>query len=436
MTVIELGYRDTETPSTPRRVDRQLVHRVSAALLVLLCLATLTNSVPPRPRGLHQVWSTYGVGDSGSVIVGDTVVVPGRAGFELVGYALADGHERWHLDLGEPVPVIEPAVGSPVLLVQAGMQTIPLLDGSTQYNFTETVAIDAVTGRTLWRVRGTGSGWQATGTALLQEQTVDGRPTRLRLVRLTDGSTVWSRATPDLARWLPIGADPADPQRLALVGTGGAVRILDLADGKQISSGKVGWDPPTAQGDYQDIMAAGTNLYVTRSRGKFTLTAYDQETLSPQWTIEPPQNGSSAYSCGPVICLAGIGELIGYDWATGAVRWHIAGVDYAEPAGPGTIITESRGTGRHSSLIDAGTGRVLADLGADRPPAFLGAGSLITLGYTTSLPQRTVVNRVDPRTGRTFPLGTIDAIDLGCQLSGKLLVCHHPQGKLSVTAVG
>jgi len=329
-----------------------------------------------------------------------------------------------------------------VLLLAADLSSRPQNKSSDNiYSyFTATIALDAASGATLWRASGVGDGWSATGTALLQELASDGAGTvRLRLVRLADGSTIWSRETPDVQSWTTLGADPGLPDRIATVSSAGDVWVLRLADGTEAASGTVDW-PSVApeRGDLANLVAEGDALYVLQSsRGTTTATAYSDRTLQRLWTVTRPAHDNGFYGCGPTLCANGDNELLGYDWQTGAVRWRAAGLENAMLAGPGRLIAESGGPEVHRSLLDAATGRQLADLGNDRPPWNFTGGTLVMLGTSRSQAGRTVVHWIEPRTGETFTLGTIDGvIDLGCQIADRLLLCVSVPERLTVTAVG
>jgi outer membrane protein assembly factor BamB len=442
MNVIELGYVDAAPAAPPRpRLDRHRLRRVSAVLVVLLCLGTLTASIKPEPHGLRLLWSIPYAGEGSFTLAGDAVIaISGNGSRTVTAFALADGRQIWSRDLPETVPYLGEDRASPVLLVPTGELVVPLRDGGSQYVFTGTIALDAATGAVLWRASGSGSGWAATGTALLEERTPDGSSiARLRLVRLADGSTVWSRDTPQVQQWIMLGADPARPDRVAMVSQDGDLSVLRLADGTETAAGPVEWAPGSPKdGDFLTLTAEGDALYVLRmTRGRSIATAYSDRTLHRLWRAEQPSAGSGAYPCGAVLCMGGNGELVGYDWVTGAVRWRAPGQEYAMAASRDLLIAGGGPGSSRQTLLEAATGRRLADLGSARPPWTFDGGTLITLGYSSSAPGRTVVSQVDPDTGQIFLLGTIEAItDWGCRLAGKLLLCHHPKGKLTVTAVG
>jgi len=440
MSLIELGYVADAGAAPEPPPDRRTARRLLVALIAVLCLAGLAGSTRPRPHGLVQLWSIAHVGEASFTVVGDTVIVLGADSRTLTSYWLSSGRERWSRTLPEDVPYLEVNRDDRVLLLAVGQTLTHPEPDTTLSFFTETIALDAASGATLWRGAGVGSGWPATGTALLQERTPDGASTALlRLVRLADGSTVWSRETPEVQGWTTLGADPRLPDRIATVSSAGDVWVLRLADGTEAASGTVDWPPVSPQrGDYNDLVAEGDGLYVLQStRGSATATAYSDRTLERLWTVTRPAHDNGFYDCGTVLCANGDDELLGYDWQTGAVRWSAPGQENAMPAGPGRLITEIGGAEVHRSLLDAATGRRLADLGNDRPPWNFTGGTLVMLGASRSQAGRTVVHWVDPATGKTFTLGTVDgAVDSGCQIADRLLLCISVPDRLTVTAVG
>jgi len=438
--LIELGYVVDATAAPEPPPDRRFARRLLVALIAVLSLVTLAGSTRPRPHGLVQLWSVALVGEAQFTIVGDTVVVLGPDSRRLTSYWLATGRKRWSLTLPAEIPYLDVSGADGVLLLAVGLRVTHPAPGNTLSFLSSTVAVDAASGAILWRAPGVGMGWPATGTALLAESSSNGTDTaRLRLVRLADGGTVWSRETPDVQRWIALGADAGNPDRVATISSAGDVWVLRLADGTESASGSVDWPPVSPErGDLSDLVAEGDALYVLHSTtNSATVTAYSDRTLQRLWRVTRTAHDNGFYPCGVVLCANGANELLGYDWRTGMVRWSVPGEESAVPAGPGLLITENGTAEVHRSLLDAATGRRLADLGADRPPWKFAGGPFVTLGTSRSQAGRTVVHWVDPRTGKTFTLGTIDGVvDLGCQIADRLLLCVSVPDRLTVTAVG
>lgn len=440
MTVIDLGYAGPEVPAPGRpRVGRETLRRGTAGLIVVLCLGLLGASARPQDNGPHTLWSVDDVGESDYTIDGDTVFVVTHSGrLTLTSRALGDGHVRWWRDFTDLSYVIT-RPGSGVLLLPSGSQTVA--DGDmTGYTFTDTVALDAATGRELWRGPGSPSAQGADGTVLLEENEA-GRMTtaRLRLVRLTDGATIWSRETPGVQQWVTFGADSEHPDHVATVTAGGDARTMRLADGAEDAHGRIEWDTESPRDSFIDLAAHGDGLYVLRMSDRSTTAAgYSGGTLSRLWKVTGPARGDDGgvYPCGPVLCMETGAGLTAYDWATGAVRWRDPSQGYAGDIGSG-LLTATSADATRRSLIDATTGRVITDLGGARTPEGNTGGPVITIAPGRAPAGRTVVRRVDPRTGETFVLGTVDAVaDSGCTQAGRYLLCRTLAGKLAVTAFG
>ncbi len=88
-------------------------------------------------------------------------------------------------------------------------------------------------------------------------------------------------------------------------------------------------------------------------------------------------------------------------------------------------------------VLDDRTGNQVADLGAGGAVWDAATGSVIALTPTQSPAGRTSVTRIDPRTARTYLLGTVDRIvdPHICQTSGRWLACATVQGRLAITDV-
>ena len=152
MTLIELGYADAEPQTPPSPIDRRSARRLLAALVAVLCLATLTASIrPQQQRALVHLWSVPDVQEGKFTVTGDTVVVVSGAGDRtLTGYALTDGTKLWSRESPEEIPIFFADGDSRILLLPTGLRSAPTA-GEEVYFFTETTALDVATGAELRR---------------------------------------------------------------------------------------------------------------------------------------------------------------------------------------------------------------------------------------------------------------------------------------------
>ncbi|GAA3339843.1 hypothetical protein GCM10020358_25070 [Amorphoplanes nipponensis] len=449
MAVIELGLVHSgggeEADDPPRRPPgRRDLRRVLVAAVTALCVLTVTGSARPDPRGLPQLWSiAYEQGTGAFMLNGDSVYVLTQPGADqLAAYDLRTGAKRW----SRPSPdeaswLSEIAAGA--LLLPAGMATAEYqeADGSTVTRdlSRDTAAVDAATGRQLWRQAGeliTVAG----DRALLGEWNADGDEiTTFRVVRVRDGGTVWSRPGRDVDSWVIDTAVGATRDRLVTLTAGGRAEVVDLADGSLLTTGNLPDVPqPRQQDDYTAMTLDGRQLYLDRSRdGRMTVTAFDTETLRQLWQTARAAPGG-IYGCGPVVCVTGPDGTEGRDRRTGRPRWRIPGAANAFPLRNGLLLVDDDETGARHRLVDSATGRQIADLGTAAPVwDFRLDGTPYVLAHPRTPGDLMLISRVDQRTGETLLRGTIPAVqDFGCQSKDALVVCATRDSRLTVTDVG
>jgi outer membrane protein assembly factor BamB len=451
MTVIELGdvTSGSERPQpadVPRGYDRRLVRRAGAALVAGACLITLAASNPPEPsRALQTLW-TIPFGSADRFAATPDGVYAARAPGELEARDVATGATRWTFEMPDPTawPTFVPAAGVLLVPYRRIAKEVKAPYGGTYFDesYRNTIALDARTGAELWRRPGE-IYLTTADSVLLADRDVDANEIRsLRLVRITDGGTVWERPGMHAERTTTGGADPVRPDLLAVVAPGGAVEILRLGDGSRVSAGRVAWDPGSpAEGTYTDVFLDGARLYVrVAGQNSSELTAYALDTFRRIWRIDGT-DAVAAYPCGVLVCGIDQSGFTAYDPATGAVRWRSRDIRNAWPASSGQLVADS---GRlvadsvdHWILIDEATGRLVTDLGGGTPVADLDGRVAYLVRPTISPRGRTVVSRIDAGTGTIGVRGAIDWVNDGaCQATGNYLVCATVDGQLLVTLVG
>jgi outer membrane protein assembly factor BamB len=445
MTVIELGDV-TSGSQQPRPAghrngyERRLLGRAALALVAAACLVTLAASVPPGPsRALRTLW-TVDFGEADRFSVTPDAVYTGRPtpARQLQARDLATGVLRWTFTMPDPTawPSFDPL--GRVVLVPFGRfaQEVRADDGTAYFNefYRNTIALDARTGRELWRRPGEVN--QATrDAALLTDRNAAGVQTSaLRLVRLSDGGVIWEHTGLHAERVALGGADPSVPESVLTVAPNGAAEVLRWADGARISSGRIAWYAGSPDsGPFTDVAVDAARLYVSVA-GSTTgsVTAYDMATFRQLWRINGT-NGA-AYTCGTLICGLEPEGVVAYDPATGAARWHSPDIRNASSAGRGRLVADANDRWR---LIDEATGRQLADLGGGNPVFDLDGRLTFMVRPSVAPRGNSVVSRVDARTSAIGIRGAIDWVTDGtCEATGNYLVCATPFGRLIVTLVG
>jgi len=446
MTVIELGFITADgdqepEPRGPSRRGRHDLRRMLVALVAVCCVLTVTGSARPDPRGLPQLWSIpfHQDGDTFSV-TGDAVFVLSRGEDTISAYSLRTGARQW------AIPAFSDTiwlgwVTAGVLLLPAGDTTIRFTaeDGSevARQVTLETIAIDAATGRQLWRQPGEFTVLSDDRLLLAEWNDKASAVRSLRAVRVRDGGTIWSHSAEALTSWTTgSGTDGAPADRLVAITSDRSVKVLDVADGAVVTSGRMPWGQHP---DYTDatLTLQGHRIYADQIvGGKPTIAAYETETLRQLWLLEPEEPGG-AFPCGPLLCLNGPDSTAGYDRETGELRWRLAGLRNGYPLPGDRILVDDDNTGARHRLVDAASGRVLTDIEAATPVWDYRTGETPYLLARTREPaDLTSVSSFDARTGETLLRGAIAAVDPGCQSKDGLLLCVTLDQQLTVTDVG
>jgi outer membrane protein assembly factor BamB len=446
MSVIELGEvaagDEPVPPARARPIDRRLIKRLAAVLVGLLCLATVHSSAVPVTHGLIRTWSLpFEGGDSFALAGGDVFVLSDRAAQVITAYPQAGGVPRWTQRLAATATSLEVAATAGVLLLPTGARSVGIKTAAGDVLWsrfsTRTIALDARTGHQLW----TGAGDIALVTAtsvLMVDYAGDGfGATQLRLLRIRDGSTVWTRDAAGAYSWTTLGADPQRPTGLATATPTGDIRVYRFADGAEVTRGRVPWQAGSLTGGtLTQMYGTGPLLYVFNSRSESTtVSAYAPDTLQRRWEFSTG-TGQFPAACGAVLCVPVRNGLSGRDWATGAERWRTPDYDLGRAATGHLILAGAEEAGR--AFLDDRTGHMLTDLGSGGAAWDTTAGTVVAIAPTRSPAGRLSVSRVDPHSGEAFLLGTIEPVinSLWCELRGMRMACQTPRTTLEITDVG
>jgi hypothetical protein len=445
MSVIELGEITAgdgpARPAVPRPFDPRLLRRLAAALVGLLCLATVNGSAVPVARGLAESWTTPFQGGDSFALAGNLFVLHSASPQELTAYPPAGGFPVWSQRLPFTAGALDSAPAAGVLLLPTGERSVEIktADGAVlwaRYS-TETVALDARNGHRLWQASGDVAVLTDDSVLLVDHSDQSLGAVGMRLIRLRDGAPIWTLAPGGAYTWATIGADPGHPTGLATATSTGDLRVYRFADGVQTAARRVPWQTGSlTTGTLSQLDSQRGRLYVyTGFAGSASVTAYTPDTLQQVWQITSDTVAAPA-PCGAVLCLPTRTGLSARDWATGAERWRAPGYDLGRPISGHLMLAGSDDAGR--AILDNRTGRVLTDLGAGGAAWDATAGTVVALAPTRSPPGRVTVNRIDPATGESFLLGVTEPVvnSLWCQLQGVRLVCETPNGHLVITDVG
>ncbi|GAB2573798.1 hypothetical protein Aab01nite_20460 [Paractinoplanes abujensis] len=433
MSTIELGEissaSDGPEPAGSSRLDRRLVRQVSVGLVGVLCLAGLAGSQVPEPLGVRPVWSVSVAQAQSTTLTDDGVFVhrsaDGRAA--VTAYELATGAVRWQRPFDTTIGYLQAAESAGMLLVPTEGHVVNLPstnDGSVFHAefHRQTIAISTATGAELWRTAGEPY-TVSDRTALLTEYTDRADLARMRLIRLSDHGTIWSRDTPGVDNYTVIPNDHPD-KIITATGTG-VINIYSYASGALLSTAKVPWVKGNPdEGYFNDLSGTRDVLVVNRSRRElFDMSIYRADTMTELWRA--PDTNGYAFPCGSALCLNDGGGLVAYDPLTGARRWRLDGVVNAFQVTPDRLVLgEGLDDGRNL-LVDAETGAAVGEpaygtLAWSAPEE----GSMLVLRSTVSPPDRTAVVRWDLTTGRQRMLGTVGAmVSRPCSTVPGYLVC-------------
>jgi outer membrane protein assembly factor BamB len=444
MTLIELGEVSSGAEHGPGPwaggFNRRLVRQAGLALVAVLCVLTVTGSARPEPRGLRTLWSISEAGDDFSVVGDMAFVLSPQDGRMLTAYDLTDGSIRWERRVAAETSHMTAAEEAGVLLLPATFTDLSTATDGTEYfagdvNL-DVLAVDAHTGATLWQQRGDVYSTTADTVLLSRWDPITARISNLKVVRLSDGVSLWSRDYTSVTHVVTTGVGD-HPDKIITATVDGRVDVLRWADGTRLVGARLPWVPdPAPEGWYADMTTIGDTLYVAQTETMHTaVTAYALDALRPKWQVLGPPSGTAS-NCGSVLCVSDGVTMTAYDAETGAQLWHTPGWTWASPLSPGRLLGEYR-VAASRAVLDERTGRLVADLGTGFAQWDEVNQKLIVLRFTASPAGFSTVTEVDPDTGASSLLGKVDAATEGrCWFRDDRLVCQHLTGALTVTDVG
>ncbi|WP_432957541.1 PQQ-binding-like beta-propeller repeat protein [Micromonospora haikouensis] len=363
MTLIDLGeVRGDREPGSAPRPPRAVGRPLRAVLAGVLALFVLASSAPvARPA---------------------SAVLGGKLGSQVV-------------VLGGRVYVLAPEVGSggsrevtahaTPARAGAGIRTLwhttvtstGRLDGvqerdgvalliDYQPDGVKTVALDVATGERRWQQAGYPALAAGGGLLLLGDDVERGQ---LRSVDPTSGRVRWS--VPGRLGRVAFSDRDADgaAEQVALVTAAGGIELRDAVSGAVRASLAA---PPGGWQGGLHVEVAGDLLLASEhdeAEGEVRrMAAYGLAGLDRRWAVERPSFGYAG-ACGAVLCAFAYqgSELSGLDPATGEVRWTTPRWQSVVAVRGDRLLViadeQAGGTASHLGVLDAATGREVADLG-------------------------------------------------------------------------
>jgi outer membrane protein assembly factor BamB len=450
MTVIELGdvgaaAPDPERPERHPEFNPRTWRRVAAIGVMLLCLLVLGASGLPGPRTVREVWSVRPNAGFAVTVRADGVFVhqPTRDGSDLIAYDLADGAVRWRLPLDRQPTYMSLGEEAGLLLIPGDQKSkqIKLEDGSTGfvvYGGT-TTAIDARTGRELWR--GPGEVLDARrDTLLFGERDQDSLFSSIWLVRPRDGSIVW-RHDVAASEQVTIPQDQSAPDRIVTADSQGKVTVLRYTDGKALREARLPWSRGTPGFGFSTYLSVTNGLVMTIRQDadqSSLIEAYRLDTLEELWRKEA-STYAFAQGCGPLLCLSEQTAVGALEPLTGRPVWRQPGYSGLHLVAEDRVLASLPGSAsEEQALLDLTTGRKIGPGGtgwAVQGPAVDGSQILVR----RVLEERraySALSHLDLETGRVVRIGEIAGADgPQCMAARRYMACDQA-GRLTVTAVG
>ncbi|MCO8272125.1 PQQ-binding-like beta-propeller repeat protein [Actinoplanes sp. TRM 88003] len=447
MSTIELGEMptagdDRPAPAGSARFDRRLVRQIALVVAALLCAVTLTGAEVPRAHGLRPLWSVATSEAQGTALSRDSLFVYRTADSvtTIVAHDLRTGAIRWQRTLNGAIGYIQPADDAGMLLIptEGRLVELPSANDGTAFQAEvhgATVAVSIATGEELWRTDGEPY-TVSHDTALMTQFSPGAALRRIRLIRLSDRSTIWSRDTAGVRNYLSLPMNDR-PDKVVTATDVGEIKIYAYASGALLSEARIPWVTPRPdEGFFNDLTGTSEILVVNRSQANtFDMSVYRTDTMAELWRA--PHTDGYAFACGAALCVNGGQGVVAYDMNTGAQLWRLADAANAWPLNAERVAVGEGADDGAMRLVDAGTGRVVGEP-ASGTLAWneTQEGTALVLRPTESPAGRTAVTRWDLRTGRQWLLGSIAPVaGPPCSVRTGILACNRGDS-YEVIAVG
>jgi outer membrane protein assembly factor BamB len=430
--VIDLGEGRWTAEEQPRRRGSS---RTVGVLVAILALAALGGAQPPPPAALALVAAVPSRPQATIALSSDSLYV-GHDVAQVSAYAVPGGGLRWRATLSAPADSLQWVDNVGILLVSsfdnaAGARRVSALDGRTGQRLWSdllSAIVDFAPDRHLLVLAGTELKW------------IDSRT----------GRALWSRP-------LPVNADvsaahvPDRPSagQLLVTAVDGSAQLLAEDTGALLASGDLGslvgnlvlvpgpsGGVPNPTAGRSTVATLGDTFLVQRRHNADagSLTAFDLATLRRQWTVTGDLLGTPV-RCDALLCLGSADGMRAIDPGSGTVRWRTSHWQYAVTVGNGRLVAFAVGQpGIGIGVLDARTGRTLADLRGWWPRVYLVAG------------QQALLGRPDPKQANAYWLGLLDVDRLtvrqlglisnvdgqSCLANANVVVCQAPDRSLKV----
>jgi hypothetical protein len=281
-----------------------------------------------------------------------------------------------------------------------------------------TVMFDATTGGVRWQQPGYPAE-ASNGDLLLADPGEPGSST-IRAVEPTTGRSRWSVPMP------PEGVsfryrDYDKVDRIVSTPPSGQVEVWDATSGVKLRGVHV---RPGELPSFQQAQVVDDLLLVTRENAT-TVTAYGLDGLDRRWEA---RLALVAYftSCGDLLCGYGqTGGMWALDPATGRVRWRdlVHNMALAERGGRLLVAASGRQSGETFSVLDPGTGQVVADLGSWELARWTDLDDPV-IGLRRGRDGRMLVAELDVAAARVKQLDLLPDVSGDCQVDGRTLLCR------------